>query len=96
MFDGAASPMILTMIGEFDLGSGASLKDCLAAWVIEGNREAIIDLTKTDFIDSTVVGVLVTAQVTGMMLTVRGATGSVRRALDVAGAADVLKIDDQP
>src|SRR2546421_7740588 len=70
--DGAGSPLVVSMIGEFDLSSIAPLKDCLAAWVLEGSREAIIDLTRTDFIDSTVIGTLVTAHLAGLLLTVRG------------------------
>jgi anti-anti-sigma regulatory factor len=81
------------MIGEFDLANVQPLKDCLAAWVILGNREAIIDMAGAEFIDSTVIGVLVTAQVAGMMLTVRGATGAVRHALDVARVDGVVTIE---
>jgi anti-anti-sigma factor len=92
--DGPGSPVVLAMIGEFDLANVQPLKDCLAAWVIQGNREAIIDLTDTELIDSTLIGVLVTAQVAGMSLTVRGATGTVRRALDLAQVGDIVKIEE--
>jgi anti-anti-sigma factor len=91
--DGAGSPLVVAMIGEFDLSSIDLLKDCLAAWVLEGTGEAIIDLTRTEFIDSTVIGTLVTAQVAGLLLTVRGASGVVRHALDVAGVDEVLTIE---
>jgi anti-anti-sigma factor len=94
--DGAGSPLVVSMIGEFDLSSIAPLKDCLAAWVLEGSREAIIDLTRTDFIDSTVIGTLVTAHLAGLLLTVRGASGMVRHALDVAGVEQVLTIETAP
>ena len=63
------------------------------AWVLEGTGEAVIDLTRTEFIDSTVIGTLVTAHVAGLLLTVRGASGTVRHALEVAGVEDVLTIE---
>lgn len=69
--DGPGSPVILSMIGEFDLVNVQPLRDCLAAWLINGQHEAILDLTGTEFIDSTVMGVLVTAEVAGLMLTLR-------------------------
>ena len=91
--DGAGSPPVVSMIGEFDKSNVAPLKDCLVAWVLEGSREAVIDLTRTDFIDSAVIGTLATAQVAGLLLTVRGASGSVRHALEIAGVGEVLTIE---
>lgn len=90
----SACALELRLIGEFDLANVDVLKDCLAAWVLQGKREAIIDLSETDFIDSTVIGTLVTAQVAGLMLTIRGAAGGVRRALEVALSGEVIQIVD--
>ena len=70
------------------------LRDCLAAWVLQGEREAVIDLSQTEFIDSTVIGTLVTAQVAGLQLTARGATGPVQRALEIAARGEVIKIEN--
>jgi anti-anti-sigma regulatory factor len=61
--------------------------------VLEGTGEAVIDLTRTDFIDSTVIGTLVTAHLAGLMITVRGASGVVRHALDVADIDEVITIE---
>jgi anti-anti-sigma regulatory factor len=43
-------------------------------------------------IDSSVIGTLFAAQVAGLLLTVRGATGSVRRTLEVAAVGEVIKV----
>lgn len=86
--------LAVRLVGEFDLANVDVLKDCLAAWVLQGRREAIIDLSETEFIDSTIIGTLITAQVAGLRLTARGAQGAVRRALDVAAAGEVIKIED--
>src|SRR5258708_32411766 len=94
MSNGSGSPIILKMIGEVDVANVQSLKDCLAAWVIHGTRKAIIDLTATEFIGSTVIGVLVTAQVTGPIPTLRRATGTARRALAIATLAHPVADDD--
>jgi anti-anti-sigma factor len=84
----------LHLVGEFDLANVEVLKDCLAAWVVQGHREAVVDLSETEFIDSTVIGTLVTAHVAGLVLTTRGATGAVRRALEVAAVGEVIKVED--
>jgi anti-anti-sigma factor len=94
--DGPGSPLVLSMVGKFDLSNVDPLKNCLAAWVLEGTGEAVIDLTRTDFIDSTVIGTLVTAHLAGLMITVRGASGVVRHALDVAGIDEVLTMESAP
>jgi len=91
--DGAGSPLVVSMIGEFDVSSVAPLKDCLAVWVLEGTGSAVIDLSRTEFIDSTVIRTLVTAHVAGLQLTVRGASREVRHALDVAGVEQDLAIE---
>ena len=91
--DGRGSPLVVSLIGEFDAANIGPLKDCLAAWVLEGTGEAVIDLTRTEFIDSTVIGTLVTAHVAGLALTVRGASGVVRHALDTAGVHEVIAIE---
>jgi anti-anti-sigma factor len=91
--DGPGSPLVVALIGEFDLSNVQPLKHCLASWVLEGTGAAIIDLTRAEFIDSTVIGTLVSAHVAGLLLTVRGASGVVRRVLDTAGVDEMLTIE---
>jgi anti-anti-sigma factor len=93
--DGDGSPLVVSLIGEFDIANVGPLKECLAAWVLEGTGQAVIDLTRAEFIDSTVIGTLVTAHVAGLLLTVRGASGVVRHALDTAGVDRVFIIESE-
>ncbi len=54
---------------------------------------AVVDLTACRFIDSSAMGVLVRSATAGPRLSVRGAAGQVRRALDLAGIGSHPGID---
>lgn len=81
----------LLVVGEFDISNTAILERALA-----GSRpgEAItLDLTEATFIDSQFIGVLMMGFRNNLEITVRGAAGIVRRALELAGVDSILSID---
>jgi anti-sigma B factor antagonist len=89
--DGYAASVAL--VGEHDLATAPELAEALR----ETAGPVLVDLSQCTFIDSTVIGALVRAhrglQAHGHRLDVRAAEGTqVRRALDVAGVATVLRV----
>jgi anti-anti-sigma factor len=84
----------LHLIGEFDLANAETLRLCLAELVLQGKRSAVIDMARADFIDSSTIGALVAAHQSGLAITVRAPSAQVRRALEVAGIADALNIEN--
>lgn len=51
--------VVLAVAGEVDLGTAPQLKDRLAELVADGHRHVVVDLTATEFLDSTGLGALV-------------------------------------
>ena len=91
--DGPGSSPLLTLIGDFDAFNMGLVEEHLTLWVAQGHRHAVLDVTRTWFIDSAMIGALVSAQIAGLALTIRGASGLVRVALDIAGADQIFKVD---
>ena len=54
--DGCA---VLSVAGEIDLGTAPQLRERLMELVDQGHRRIVVDLTATDFLDSTGLGALV-------------------------------------
>src|SRR5438445_12045505 len=94
--DGPGSSPLLTMGGEFGASDLELIEDFFGLWSAQGHRHAVLDLTHVSSIDSTVISALVTAQIAGLTLTVRGASGSVHTAFDIACVGDVLQIEAVP
>ncbi|MGH9177249.1 MAG: STAS domain-containing protein, partial [Acidimicrobiales bacterium] len=51
---------VLSVAGEVDLATAPRLREALATVVAEGHLKVVVDLTDTDFLDSTGLGALVT------------------------------------
>ena len=65
--------VVVTVTGELDVHSAPQLREHLAAVATAGAREVVVDLTGTEFIDSTGIGVIV-----GALRRLRGQQGSLR------------------
>lgn len=81
---------VVTLSGDVDCSSASHLREVLDALVIAGVQKVVIDAGDVSFIDSTGVGVLVTAQrhlqrEHGGALTVRSPSRVVYRVLELAG-----------
>jgi anti-anti-sigma factor len=86
-----AGVAVITLLGEHDLASAAELEHTIAS-VSEGNQGIVVDLTATDFIDSTILHALVQAHRSlGDRFALEVATTThVRRLLEVTGLEEVL------
>jgi anti-sigma B factor antagonist len=86
--------VVLRLLGEHDLASAEELRDRLSA-LRELEERVVVDLSMTDFIDSSVLNELIRAdralQDTGRRLVLRyGTTAVVRRILELSGLLERL------
>jgi len=51
---------VVSVHGEIDLAAAPRLREALIASVAQGHRRVVVDLTETEFLDSTGLGALVT------------------------------------
>jgi anti-sigma B factor antagonist len=86
--------IVVVPSGELDLYTSRQLRDCLAQDAIQGSPAVRMDLTDVTFVDSTAIGILVSACKrvisSGGTFTTIGATGSVRRTLEISGVVEFL------
>jgi len=89
--------VVVTVTGELDVHSAPQLREHLAAVATAGAREVVVDLTGTEFIDSTGIGVIV-----GALRRLRGQQGSLRlrgvstpmlRVFQLTGLTRMMEID---
>lgn len=83
----------IAMVGEFDLSNASDLLETLDGLADAGAAKVTIDMTRTSFIDSTVLGAFGLAYRRGLHLTIRGAGDVVRRQLDASGLAAIFDIE---
>src|SRR4051812_18571489 len=86
------------LAGDFDMSVAAELSDALVrAARAPGVREVLVDLRRTQFLDSHgIAGLLAgyeAAQRAGRRLGVTNAEGMVRQVLEITGLAEVLCVD---
>ena len=87
----------IELCGELDIANAHQLRDELEMHLAAGRRVIRVDASRVEFMDSTAVGVLVTASARcrdehgSLILT--GVPASVRRLVQVAGLAQVLLVD---
>jgi anti-sigma B factor antagonist len=86
---------VLAITGEVDMASAPGLRDQLQQL---DARNVIIDLSGVTFIDSTGLGVLVTAlkrsREAGGHLVLRSPTRATRRVLDITGLSQLVPVED--
>lgn len=90
---GDGERVVIAMIGEFDVSNADVVQNCLQSVLTDEHRTVIVDLSGTDFIDSTTVAAFVAAQLAGLSLTLRGAHGKVRKSLDIAGVDELMTVE---
>jgi len=74
---------VVHLIGEFDFAARAELEDCLQSLFRSTRQGVVLDLSATTFIDSTVINLLVATHRNGFDVTIRGANGEPRKALEL-------------
>jgi anti-sigma B factor antagonist len=87
---------VVVVSGELDLFAAPELKQAISESLTDGSRDLIVDLTRTVFIDSSGLAVLMVAmkraQSLNGRLVVVDAGGSVARTFRVAGVDQILTI----
>jgi len=87
---------VIVVSGELDLFAAPELKEAISQALADDARDLIVDLTQTEFIDSSGLGALMLAmkraQSLGGRLVVVDAGGSVARTFRVAGVDQILTI----
>jgi anti-sigma B factor antagonist len=83
---------------ELDLHTSRQLRDCLAQDAVLESPVVRMDLTDVTFMDSTAIGVMVSACKrvisSGGAFTTIGATGSVRRTSEISGVVEFLNAEE--
>ena len=82
---------VVALIGEFDLASKDQLQQQFRALREASRRRVVLDLSRTRFLDSTMLGALVRAHLDGLDITIRGANGIAQKALEVTGLATIFQ-----
>ena len=83
----------VALVGEFDLSNAPELVLVFDELAELGVDRIIVDMSRTSFIDSTVLGAFGLAYRRGLHLTIRGAGDVVRRQLDASGLAAIFDIE---
>jgi anti-anti-sigma factor len=91
----------VSLSGELDMSAASDVTQALDREIRRSGTEAVrVDLSAVTFLDSSAIGVLVTAQrsahAAARQFTVTGAHGHVRRVLDVTGVLSVLTGEQPP
>lgn len=89
--------VVLRVSGEIDMGSAPSLLEAQRDANDVSQSVTVVDLSRVGFIDSTGISALITMhqdlEAHGKELVLRGATGTVRRVLEISGLDKILKIE---
>lgn len=89
--DGSA---VLAVKGELDLASAARFREAVGALMAAGTRTVVVDLSGSDFVDSSGIGAVLWAEhrlrATGGDLITTGSTPPVTRAFELAGLASMV------
>jgi anti-anti-sigma factor len=92
--------VVIRVEGEMDLFNVARVEEAIDTASEESTGLIVVDMGGVEFIDSTGLSVLVRAtrrsREDGNRLRVRGASGQVRRILEVAGVHEWLGLEEAP
>jgi anti-sigma B factor antagonist len=96
--DDDPSEAVVTVRGEIDIATRDQLRDSLhAATVAPGVKRIVVDLTQTQFMDSSGIHTLVRgcqiAGEAGIDYRITGANGQVHRVLELTGVLDFLHVN---
>jgi anti-sigma B factor antagonist len=96
----AGEPPIVAVFGELDLATAPDLRDCLRAVVAGGQSTIVVDLLGVTFVDSTALGIMVSAlkrcRELGGSLHVVIADPRILKVFEITGLTQVFTITDAP
>jgi anti-anti-sigma factor len=92
------SPVVVTAVGEFDFESSDRLRSALMNVAQDGEGDVIVDLSRTEFLDSIAIGVLLQTwqrlRSLDRELVIRAPHERIRRVLEIASIAEVVRVVD--
>jgi anti-anti-sigma factor len=91
------NPVVVTAVGEFDFESSERLRSALMTVTAEFDGDVIVDLSRTEFLDSIAIGVLLQTwqrlRSLERELVIRAPHERIRRVLEIASIAEVVRVD---
>jgi anti-anti-sigma factor len=92
------NPVVVTAVGEFDFESSERLRSALMTVAEDGEGDVVVDLSRTEFLDSIAIGVLLQTwqrlRTLDRELVIRSPHERIRRVLEIASIDEVVRIDD--
>jgi ribosomal-protein-alanine N-acetyltransferase len=91
------NPVVVTAAGEFDFESSDRLRSALMTAVQEFDGDVVVDLSRTEFLDSIAIGVLLQTwqrlRSLDRELVIRAPHGRIQRVLEIASIGEVVRVD---
>jgi len=89
---------VLSLAGEVDVANAGQVRDAALKLIAGGTKHLVVDLTSTDYMDSTALGTLVglhkRLRESGGEVTIAGAQPRVKRLFDITGLTQVFRLYD--
>lgn len=93
-----SNPVVVTAVGEFDFESSDRLRSALMTVAQEFEGDVIVDLSRTEFLDSIAIGVLLQTwqrlRSLDRELVIRSPHERIQRVLQIASISEVVRVDD--
>jgi anti-anti-sigma factor len=92
------NPVVVTAVGEFDFESSERLRSALMTVAQDLEGDVVVDLSRTEFLDSIAIGVLLQTwqrlRSLERELVIRAPHERIRRVLEIASIGEVVRFDD--
>lgn len=92
------NPVVVTAVGEFDFESSDRLRSALMTVAQDYDGDVIVDLSRTEFLDSIAIGVLLQTwqrlRSLDRELVIRSPHYRIQRVLEIASIGEVVRVDD--
>jgi anti-anti-sigma factor len=92
-----SDPVVVTAVGEFDFESSERLRSALMSVAADFDGDVIVDLSRTEFLDSIAIGVLLQTwqrlRSVERELVIRSPHDRIRRVLQIAAIDEVIRIE---
>jgi anti-anti-sigma factor len=90
-------PVVVTAVGEFDFESSERLRSALMTVAADFDGDVVVDLSRTEFLDSIAIGVLLQTwqrlRSLGRELVIRAPHERIKRVLEIASISDVVRVE---
>jgi anti-anti-sigma factor len=91
------NPVVVTAVGEFDFESSDRLRSALMTAAQDCDGDVIVDLSRTEFLDSIAIGVLLQTwqrlRSLDREMVIRAPHARIRRVLEIASISEVVRVE---